>query len=104
VSRRDWSSQVGTDLLDRDTFSRCVVRCRAHDTVSSLSQLFRNVISLIYDELLVEDLEDLSALEIRRHSGAGVERSVWNGESVSRGERLKPSTARAESDLRGYLN
>lgn len=36
-----------------------------HDTVGSLAQLFGHGVALVHDEVLVEDLEDLSTLQIR---------------------------------------
>ena len=36
-----------------------------HDSVGSLAQLFGHGVALIHDEVLVEDLEDLSTLQIR---------------------------------------
>ena len=35
------------------------------NTISSLSKLFRNIIPLIHDEVLIEDLEDLAARHVR---------------------------------------
>jgi len=40
------------------------------DTVCTLSQLLGHIVTLVDDELLIEDLEDLAALEIgSRHGG-----------------------------------
>lgn len=35
-----------------------------HDAVGSLAQLLCNGVALVHDEVLVEDLEDLSSLQI----------------------------------------
>ena len=42
-----------------------------NDTVRSLTELLRDVVALINDEVLIENLEHLSALKIR-HSVANV--------------------------------
>jgi len=41
--------------------------------ISSLAELFRNIVSLIHNKLLIEYLEDLATLEVRH--GEGDERS-----------------------------
>lgn len=35
------------------------------NAISSLSKLFRNIVPLIHDEVLIEDLEDLAARHVR---------------------------------------
>jgi len=53
-----------SDLLDSHPFIRLVVGRRAHDSIRPLSKLFRHGVALVYHEVLVEDFEHLSALEI----------------------------------------
>ena len=44
-----------------------------YDAISSLSELFSHVVALIDNEILVEDLEDLPALEVRHDLAASHE-------------------------------
>lgn len=53
------------DLLDRDTLSCLVVAGCTDNAIGALAQLFGDGIALVDDEVLVEDLEDLAALEGR---------------------------------------
>jgi len=83
---QDFFAEDIGNLLDRNTFLSLGIRCCTivtrvisifstidpnqpqesqgipDNTISTLSKLFRHSISLIDDEVLVEDLEDLSAL------------------------------------------
>lgn len=47
-----------------------------NDTVRALSEFLVDAVSVIYDELLVEDLEDLAIFE--RHGSGGVGRDVFD--------------------------
>lgn len=60
------------DFLDRDALTGLVVARGADDTVGTLTQLFCNSVTLIDDEVLVEDLEDLAAGERRVAHGGSV--------------------------------
>lgn len=51
------------DLLDSHTLVCLVVGGRAHYSVRALSELFRHGVPLVNHEILIEDFEDLSALE-----------------------------------------
>ena len=50
-----------SDLLDRNTLAGLVIGRRAHYPVRALAQLFGDGVALVYNEVLVEDLEDLAA-------------------------------------------
>lgn len=52
-----------SDFLDGDAFARLIVRRRADDAISTLPKLFGDGVPLVDDEVLVEHLEDLSALQ-----------------------------------------
>lgn len=51
------------DLLDGDAFASLAVGRCADDSVSALSKLLCHGVPLVNDEVLVEDLEDLPALQ-----------------------------------------
>jgi hypothetical protein len=49
------------NLLDGHALVGLVVRRGTYNTIGTLTQLFRNSVSFVNDEVLVEDLEDLPA-------------------------------------------
>ena len=51
------------DFLDGDALARLVVRGGADDPVRALAQLFGHGVAFVDDEVLVEDFEDLAALQ-----------------------------------------
>jgi hypothetical protein len=51
------------DLLDSNALARLVVGRRTHNAVGALSQLFGHRVPLVDNEVLVEDFEDLTALQ-----------------------------------------
>lgn len=51
------------DLLDGDALTSLVVRGSNDDAVGALTELFGDGVALVDDEVLVEDFEDLAALE-----------------------------------------
>ena len=52
------------DLLDGHPFPRCIVGGSADDAVCALTQFFRDGVSFVDNEVLVEDFEDLAAGEV----------------------------------------
>ena len=57
------------DLLDRNSFASVAVGSRADNAISALAQFFCDSVALINDEVLVEDLEDLSACHVTHDCG-----------------------------------
>lgn len=53
------------ELLDGHAFSRLVVGRGADNAIRALAHLFRDRVAFVDDEVLVEDLEDLAAVQRR---------------------------------------
>ena len=51
------------NFLDSHPVAGLVVGCSTDDPVRSLSQLFGDGVALVDDEVLIENLEDLAALQ-----------------------------------------
>jgi hypothetical protein len=60
------------DLLDSDALASLVVGGSADDTIRALAELLGDSVALVDDEVLVEDLEDLTAGKRRVAHGGGV--------------------------------
>lgn len=48
-------------MLEEEASAAELERGLPDNAISSLSKLFRNIVPLIHDEVLIEDLEDLAA-------------------------------------------
>ena len=53
------------NFLDSDALASLVVGRSTDNTICSLAQLFGDGVSLVNDEILIEDFEDLAALQRR---------------------------------------
>ena len=82
------------DLLDCDSFSSMAISCRADNAICALAQFFCDSVTLINDEVLIEDLEDLSACHVTHDCGCLL------GEGSSRG---RDSRVRCSGEAPGRL-
>jgi hypothetical protein len=70
--RQDLLAEDIGDLLDSDALARLIVRCGADNAVGTLSKLFGHGVAFVDDKVLVEDFEDLAALQVAHADGVEV--------------------------------
>lgn len=60
------------------------------DTISTLAQLFGDIVVLVHDEILVEDLEDFATLQLSHDGSSTVVKGMrGNGQEGGRGRRRR---------------
>lgn len=95
------------DLLDSNTLSGLVVGCGADNTIGALTKLFRDSVALVDNEVLVEDLEDLAALQVgitHVAAGAGMYLLARRGFRISVGRSgVGTDSAKIELNAVGWI-